>query len=186
MFDEILDEAREWCRGRIWFLRLIVLIFFGYVFFNHLTSSSYQSIFKGLNLGIHELGHYIFSFGMFMSVFGGTLAQCLAPLISMALFLRFQRDFFAVAFCFGWLSTNFYDVAVYAADARLKQLPLVSPGGVGGDILHDWAYLLGRLGLLEYDGTIGFLFRSGGFVTMLVCLIGGGWLVWNMIRLKDE
>ncbi len=187
MLKAIYEESIEWCQGRVWFLRLAVLIFFGYVFFNHLNSSSYQSIFKGLNLGIHELGHYIFAFlGRFLEIAGGTLAQCLAPVISMALFFRIQRDFFAVAFCFGWLGTNFFDVATYAADARAMQLPLVSPGGGGGYITHDWNYLLGRMGMLEWDSAIAFLFRAGGVVAMLICLVGGGWLVWNMMRKSGE
>ena len=179
MLKYIYDESLEWCKGRFWVLRLLVLIFFGYIFFNHLNSSSYQSIFKPLNLGIHELGHYIFAFGRFMEMAGGTLAQCLAPVISMAMFFRLQRDFFAVAFCFGWLSTNFFDVATYAADARAMQLPLVSPGG--GDVFHDWNWLLGRMGMLEWDSAIAFLFNAGGVISMLICLAGGGWLVWNMI-----
>jgi hypothetical protein len=180
MLKALYEESVEWCQGRIWYLRLIVLIFFGYIFIKHLDSATYQSIFKPLNLGIHELGHYLFAFlGRFMEMAGGSITQCLAPVVSMMMFLRLQRDFFAIAFCFGWLATNFFDVAVYAADARLMQLPLVRPGG--GEVIHDWNYLLGRMGLLEWDGTIAFLFSAGGVVAMIICLAGGGWLVWNMI-----
>ncbi len=185
MLKQLYEESLDWCKGRIWYLRLAVLIFFGYIFISHLSSSSYQSIFKPLNLGVHELGHYLFAFlGRFMEMSGGAITQCLAPVVSMIMFFRLQRDFFAIAFCFGWLATNFFDVAVYAADARLMQLPLVRPGG--GEVIHDWNYLLGRMGMLEWDGAIAFLFNAGGVVSMLICLVGGGWLVWNMMKRSGE
>jgi len=174
-------DALVWCQEKRWWgWRLPFLLFFAYILVRHLASPDYQSIFKGLNLGIHELGHFVFGFlGEFMGVAGGTLLQCLVPIGSMAMFLR-QRDFFAIAVCFGWLSTNLFDVATYAGDARAMELPLVSPGV--GDVIHDWNYLLGQTGLLKADQTIAFLFRAGGVLTMLVCLIAGGWLLWKMAR----
>ena len=175
--QEVLQWAQE---KRWWGWRLPFLLFFAYILVRHLASPDYQSIFKGLNLGIHELGHFVFALmGEFIGTLGGTLLQCLVPVGSMAMFLR-QRDFFAIAVCFGWLSTNLFDVATYAGDARAMELPLVSPGV--GDVIHDWNYLLGRMGLLQADQTIAFLFRAGGVLTMLVCLAAGGWLLWKMAR----
>ena len=71
-------------------------------------------------------------------------------------------------------------MARYAEDARAMALPLVRPGG--GEIVHDWNYLLGRLGLLEWDRTVGFLFRLAGSLSMIAALAAGGWLLWRMFR----
>ena len=144
----------------------------------------YRSIIAPLNLGIHELGHFVFSFfGRFIEIAGGTILQCLVPIIGMLNFLR-QRDYFAVAICFGWLSTNFFDVATYVGDARSMSLPLVGPGM--GEIIHDWHYLLGKLHLLNYDHTIASLIRLAGVASMLVCLIFGAWLLLEMIKSKSD
>jgi len=174
-------EVLTWCgEKRWWHWRLPFLLFFAYILVRHLASPDYQSIFKGLNLGIHELGHMVFGLlGEFIGVAGGTLLQCLVPIGSMVMFLR-QRDFFAIAVCFGWLSTNLFDVATYAGDARAMELPLVSPGV--GDVVHDWNYLLGHLGLLQADQAITFLFRAGAVLSMAICLVAGGWLLWRMYR----
>ncbi|MCK5832154.1 hypothetical protein KAH81_00630 [bacterium] len=140
----------------------------------------FNSIFKGLNLGIHELGHYLFlPFGHFLHMAGGTITQLAAPIVSVFLFYR-QRDYFAIAVCFGWLSTNFYDIGVYVADARAQELPLVTP--FGGEAMHDWFYLLNKLNLLSWDIGLGKLNRFLGSVSMLICLIYGGWLVYWMIK----
>jgi hypothetical protein len=93
-----------------------------------------------------------------------------------------QRDFFATAICFGWLSTNLFYAGWYAADARAMAIPLLSPGG--REVRHDWNYLLGAMGLLAWDQTIGFLFRAAASLSMLACLAAGGWLLGVMIRLR--
>jgi hypothetical protein len=140
----------------------------------------FQDVFKGLNLGIHEFGHMVFGpLGEFMAIAGGTILQCAAPVAGMGIFYR-QRDFFAIAIAFGWLGTNFFDVAVYARDARAQILPLVSPGG--GEVIHDWAYLLERLGVLQHDAVVASGFRAAGTISLLICLVFGGWLVGKMMR----
>ena len=59
------------------------------------------------------------------------------PVLSMAMFWR-QRDFFAIAVCFGWLSENLFDVATYAGDARSRHLHLITPGGDRGTTTRPW------------------------------------------------
>lgn len=137
----------------------------------------YESIFKGLDLGIHEIGHVVFSpFGEFLAVAGGSILQCLVPIASMVMFFR-QRDYFAIAFAWGWLAINLFDVATYAADARIMALPLVSPFAGGDEPIHDWNYLLSHMHLLNLDTTIAMLIRLFAVFSMLLCLILGGWLV---------
>ncbi|MEX2281149.1 MAG: hypothetical protein WEE89_01550 [Gemmatimonadota bacterium] len=96
------------------------------------------------------------------------------------LFYR-QRDFFAIAIAACWLSTNFFGVATYAADALTQQLPLVSPGGA--DPEHDWGYLLTRWNKLSKARQFGQAFRAVASFSMLAGLAGGGWLLWRMRRL---
>jgi hypothetical protein len=176
------NEAAAWCAGRSAWIRLPLLLLFAYILVRHWIDADYHSFFFGLNFGIHEMGHYLFGyFGEFIGFAGGTLLQCLVPILSMALFFR-QRDFFAIAICFGWLSTNLFYAGWYAADARAMAIPLLSPGG--REVQHDWNYLLGAMGLLAWDRTIGFLFRAAASLAMLVCLAAGGWLLGVMIRLR--
>jgi hypothetical protein len=173
-------DARDWADGRMWLVRLPLLLFLAYVLVRHLADPSYQSVLKPLNLGIHELGHYVFRpFGAFLCSAGGSILQCLVPLIGVALFRR-QRDYFAIAFAFGWLATNLYEVAAYVGDARARVLPLVTPGG--GPARHDWHFLLGDLGLLEWDGALETLLRVVATCVMLAAIAFGGWLLWRISR----
>ena len=177
---DLKAEAETWCRGRLWWARLPLLAWFAWILIHAWGDPLYQPLFKGLDLGIHELGHYLFKpFGRFLEILGGSLTQCLAPLLSMVMFRR-QGDFFAISVCFGWLSANLFDVATYAGDARAMDLPLVRPGG--GEVIHDWNYLLGHMGMLHQDATVAFLMRAAATLSMLVCLAGGAWLTWRMFR----
>jgi hypothetical protein len=183
IFDSEVTSASEWCTGRYWQGRLALLLGMGYVGVRHLQDPAFQSIFKGLNLGLHEFGHYLFApLGEFVQVAGGSLFQCLVPIIAIVMF-RQQKDFFGIAIAWGWLSTNLFEVATYAADARAQELPLVSPGAAsGGDIIHDWNFMLDRLGWLQYDHAIAQMLRFDAILSMFVCLVFGGWLCWMMFR----
>jgi len=175
------DDALEWCKGKNWLVRLPLLLFFVYVLVRHLSDPLYSSILGGLNLGIHELGHFVFGFmGEAMSVAGGTLLQLAIPVIGIFNFYR-QEDFFSIALCFGWLSTNFFNVATYVADARRLELSLVSPFG-GDNVIHDWEYLLSKFNLLQHDTVLAGIIRGLAVISMLVCFTAGAWLLWQMIR----
>lgn len=173
-----IDECAQ---GKLWWPRLPLLAWMLWIWYHHWADTDYQPILKGLDMGIHELGHVLFMpLGQFMSIAGGTMLQCLAPAIGVAMFVR-QRDPFAIFFAVGWLGTNFFDVATYVADARAMELPLVSPFAGGGDeITHDWNWLLGRTGLLERDRTIAGLLRLAGHACFALCVAGGTWTLWRM------
>ncbi len=178
-FYSAYSEAVEWCRGRGWKWRLLLLIGFGYILYRHLSDPLYTSIIGGLNLGIHELGHMLFSiFGEFIGILGGTILQLLAPIFGMINFYR-QRDFFAIALCFGWLSTNLFNVSVYVSDARSMELPLVAVFG-NENTLHDWNYLLNKLNILQFDSSLAFLIKFCAILAMLICFFLGGWLLFQM------
>ena len=75
---------------------------------------------------------------------------------------------------------NLVEVAIYIADARAQVLPLVTVGG--GEAAHDWRYLLGRMGCLRADRTIGMVVRVVGHVLHAAAVIAGGFIVMNRAR----
>jgi len=180
VLKDYLAVARRWAVGRLPFIRLVLLIVIFYAWVRHIQNPHYAGLFFGLNLGIHELGHVVMApFGQFLMVLGGSLVQCLVPIIGLVMFLR-QKDHFGVAFTFGWEATNLYYVATYIADARAMKLPLITP--FGKEAYHDWHWLLAKTGLLRQDILIATLVRILASACMLICLAYGGWLVWIMFR----
>jgi len=174
------EDARAWAAGRMWAPRAALLLYLGYAGYRHLTDSEYTSIFSGITLAIHELGHVLFGFlGEWLSVAGGSITQLAAP-VAVALILLRQRDYFGVAVGGAWLSMSLSNLAVYVADARAEELPLVSLGG--GDVVHDWNYLLGSVHLLPHDAQIAGMARCAALVLLVASVGLGAWLCAVMAR----
>ncbi len=174
------DDAVAWAAGRLWWPRALLLIYLAYAGWRHLTDPEYGSIFSGITLGIHELGHVLFGpFGEWLAVAGGSITQLAAP-AAVALILLRQRDYFGVAVGGAWLSMSLSNLAVYVADARAEALPLVSVGG--GDVVHDWNYLLDSVHLLPHDAQIAGLVRAAAFVSLAGSVWLGAWLCRVMQR----
>jgi hypothetical protein len=119
------------------------------------------------NLVFHEAGHFLFMpFGRFMTVLGGSLTQVLVPIVCAVAFLR-QENPFAAAVCAWWAGENLINLAPYIADARALRLPLLG-GATGAEVEgHDWEYLLGTLGWLHLDRTIGRATQVTGVAVMI-------------------
>jgi hypothetical protein len=66
-----------------------------------------------------------------------------------------------------WVAQNLWNISVYVRDARVQELPLVG----GGE--HDWAYLLGRFGLLTYDQGIGRGVHAFGTLLCIAAIASG-------------
>jgi hypothetical protein len=176
----LVSRIRQWCQGRHWPGRAVLLLAFVYLGVRYLLNAQYHSVFDGINLGIHEAGHLLFRFmgNEFLYFAGGTILQLAAPVAAMIMFWR-QPDYFATAICGCWLSTNLYGVATYVGDARAQGLPLVTVGG--GDAVHDWHYLLGRLDMLALDTTYASILRFFAFVGMWGGIAAGAWLLYLMV-----
>ena len=148
----------------------------------HLANAGYTSLFGGINLGIHEMGHIVLGWAPeFIAVAAGTLFQLAAPVISGFLFLG-QPDYFALPVCGVWLSTNLYHVATYMADARALTLPLVTVGAEGGEVEHDWNYMLSALGLLGWDIRLAALVRVLAFLSMWGSIAAGVWVLAVIVK----
>ena len=172
-------------------LLYIILLVWGFSFFDgtNFAKDAYgasDSFLHNINLVFHEAGHWIFGFfGKFIRVFGGTLMQCLIPLIVMIQFLR-QKDNFSASVGFWWFGQNFLDVSPYIYDAWDRKLVLLGgwtgqehPGG------HDWYYLLGATNSLDnYAGVAWFVGNLGKLILVLSFVWGGVILYKTFLVLK--
>lgn len=133
-----------------------------------------------IDLPFHEAGHFVFQFfGTFLHILGGTLGQLLVPLIVAGALLR-QRDPFGAAAGVWWMGQSFVDCAPYIADARARQLLLISgeTGQTDWDG-HDWYQLLSRTGLLGWDLTLARMAWVLGALLMVAAVGYGAWLLWK-------
>jgi hypothetical protein len=130
---------------------------------------------------VHEGGHLLFRwFGEFLSVAGGTFLQLAAP-FALAVYFVFRRQAQGAAFCLFFFFEQFIPIATYMADARAQELPLLTVGD-SDDVIHDWNYLLGRVGLLSHDTQIAYVMRIVGWLGMIATVV---WFIrkgWNRQR----
>jgi len=129
----------------------------------------------GANLLFHEAGHVFFRlFGQTLGMLGGTLGQLVFPVAAGLQFLGSSRPFDACV-CGVWLGENVLNVARYMGDAQAMALPLV-----GGEI-HDWNWLLSRIGLLSHCGQLAALTHLLGSA-LIVASLYGAWLALRSER----
>jgi hypothetical protein len=125
-----------------------------------------------INLPIHEAGHIFFRvLGEFMGIAGGSLFQIIVPVVFFGYFVYHRKPFSASIVLF-WVGSNFLDVYVYANDAQVMQLPLLSglTGAEGG--FHDWNYLLTETGLLDKTKLIAKILRFIGTGITVAAAVG--------------
>lgn len=153
--------------------RLAALIAFAAWVWRYMRDT--EPLLHGSLLIFHEAGHVLFMpFGEFTMVLGGSLFQLMVPAFFVAYFAS-RRDGFAAAFAALYLAASFADVAVYIADARAGDLPLL--GGERSN--HDWTFLLIEMELLEQDTTIGWYVMRIGALIFWTALAAGGYFAWR-------
>lgn len=105
-----------------------------------------------VDLGIHELGHLVFSVAPEpVALAAGSVMQVAVPLGLAAYFGLLRREGWAAAILLAWAGTSARNVAVYIADAPYQRLALL--GGEG--VLHDWATLLAGKPMFYADDIAG-------------------------------
>jgi hypothetical protein len=130
---------------------------------------------------IHEGGHLLFRFfGEFLAVAGGTILQLAVP-VMLALFFVFQRQIPGTTFCLFFFFEQFLPIATYMADARAQELPLLTVGD-SDDVIHDWNYLFGKLGVLDHDTQIAHAVRILGWLGMIATF---AWFVGRSLTTKS-
>ena len=167
------------------------MIFVGISFFDEIdfnkdpyNNSTVDYFIHNINLVFHEAGHWIFRpLGQTIGIFGGSLMQCLMPLIVMIQFLR-QRDNFGASVGLWWFGQNFLDVAPYIYDAWDKKLPLL--GGIIGQENpnhHDWHNLLTRFDSMQYHDEIAFYVGYSGIFLICLSLIWAGIILYKKFQM---
>jgi hypothetical protein len=133
-----------------------------------------DGLMHGSLLIFHEAGHVLFMpFGEFLMVLGGSLFQLMVPAFFIGYFL-YRRDTYAACFAALYLAASLADVAVYIADARAGELPLIT----GDRTSHDWTYLLIELDRLDSDIAIGHFVHSVGVMVFLGATAIGALTSW--------
>lgn len=169
----IFQQITVWASTHIWWWRVPILVWFLYVTVRYLGDSDYvlnrmANIISAFDLGIHELGHFLFiPFGEFMTILGGSLFQVLFPLAWLGVALH-KRWLFAATMILVWTGLSVIDVSIYAADAEVRLLPLVTLGS-NYDEAHDWYQILTRLDMLEHTDMVACAIRGVG----ILCAFGG-------------
>lgn len=120
----------------------------------------------GIDLVIHEAGHTFAIFlPHFLYVLAGSALQVLLPAVCAWTFLK-QGQIGSFAVALFWTGESVTDVAIYMADGKKRALPLLGGDPTG----HDWHYLLGQLGLLNWAEFLGRLTFGVGIVIVMVSL----------------
>ena len=148
--------------------RLAVALGLGIYGFARFRNPEHWDLLDDVNLAIHEAGHVFFQpLGDTLVVLGGSLLQVIVPLAFVAYFLR-QREAFSASVVAAWLGASLGNVALYIADARAQELPLLG----GENVIHDWWYLLTEWDLLNQDLAIARWVRLAGALSFVVAFFG--------------
>jgi hypothetical protein len=118
----------------------------------------------------HEIGHVAFGFmGEYVSVLGGTLAQLFLPSVCLLITIR-RKSWFSVSIFTFWVGQSLIQISTYVRDARTQGLKLFSPGTLfgGENPIHDWHYLLDKVGLLWADQYLGWSIFALGLIMLLL------------------
>jgi hypothetical protein len=166
----------------MWIPRALLLAYLVYADVRFLRDPTHGTIFSGITLGFHEMGHLLFGFaGHFIDALMGSGLQVLVPVAVIVVFLR-QPDYFGVAVGGFWLSFSLFELAAYVGDARSMLLPLV---GFSDQPEHDWNYLLGAMHVLPLDHALAFLIRAIATILGAASLAFAVWLLRAMSKARS-
>ena len=177
----LLDDARDWASGRMWVPRALLLVVLLYIEILKIRDATRWTIFYGITLGFHEMGHLVFAWAPhFITALMGSVFQVAVPAIVIVVFYR-QPDYFGMSVGGFWLSYSLYELSAYVGDARSQDLPLVGFASQE-DLEHDWHYLLGKMHMLPLDHFFAFVLKLIAFGAGAASLAFGVWLLMQMRR----
>lgn len=139
----------------------LLTLYFLWIAYNPLAGSFLDMV----DLPIHETGHFVFApLGEFMGFAGGSLFQVIMPAAFVGYFV-WKQSYYSAAIVLFWVGQSILNVFVYAQDAVTMLLPLVGGG------IHDWNWMLERLGLLGYTKPIAGMIRLVGTLTIFTAAV---------------
>ena len=146
-----------------WWASIAVIL--GATYF--LLSYGEYTFLDAADLVVHEAGHVFFAFfGEFIRFAGGTLMQILLP-SALLWYFAIRSWTYGAQLSLFWMGQNLLNISLYAADARAQKLPLLG----GKMVQHDWAYMLGKLGLLEMDQIIGHFYVVLAIIAFIIAAV---------------
>ncbi len=101
------------------------------------------------------------------------------PLVLASYFILY-RQVPGTAFCLFFFFEQFLPISVYVADARARELPLLTVGSAD-DVIHDWNYLLTKFGVLDHDTQIARVVRALGWIGMLGTV---AWMIRRSLQVR--
>ncbi len=126
-----------------------------------------------IDLFIHEAGHPAFGiFGRFMEFLGGSLLQLIIPIATVIVFSKTTLR--SLPFTLYWTGQSAVNISIYIGDAPFQRLHLISRYAI-----HDWRWILGYTGTLEYAEDFSSAVNAAGIIT---CLAGIGIGIYFAVR----
>lgn len=148
-----------------------------------------------IDLAVHEFGHMLFMpfgwafLGDTMVILGGSLTQVALPLVFVGYFAFSgkHRDLHGATVCLWWAAMNLLSVAIYAADARARQLMLISGAtGQEDDSGHDFHNLFSQWGVLSRDTVYAGRMRALAVVLCFVSFVLGIYYAMRKPAVRDR
>jgi hypothetical protein len=157
-------------------------VFYGSLLFYLGLNWGQLTLIDNVHLPIHEGGHLLFGWlGETLGLWGGTLLQLLVPAL-LAVSFAVRRELPGTTFCAFAFFHSLTGVATYMADALRLELPLVTVGGAGDEVEHDWVRIFSSLGVLPHAIQIGNFTRLVAWAGMLGTV---AWFAWRSSRQTD-
>ncbi len=180
----IVENAADSCEGKSTVgctARGALAVFLGYTGVRYLYDPFFVSLFDGITLVFHEMGHLVCKgFGHTIYILGGSLMQLIVPTAAAIYLLIRQRDWFGFAVGMAWLSFSGFNLATYIGDANKENLPLASMSPEMPQ--HDWATLLTEWHMLNSCDTIATVVRVLACSVWAAAMALAAWLVVRMTR----
>lgn len=147
---------------------ILVMIVYGYICAKgYAKDPPDYRLLDHVDLVFHEAGHMIFSFlGDFIHILGGTLGQLFFP-VAFVIFFFVKRQPYSASLTLFWVAQSLFNVAVYARDAKDRELPIL---GNNPDC-HDWYQMLSELNLIENARGVGGFIFGAGVVALVVGVV---------------
>ncbi len=148
--------------------KIVVAVAFFLYFVGYINDPLNNFLMNNINLVFHEAGHTLAIFlGQFIYVLAGSVFQVMVPLFLVGYFAWYRLELFSGSLLMYWLGSAIVSVGIYAADGKLRALPLIT----GDPDTHDWFYLFSTAGLLDHAEGIGFAIKAFGILVIFAAAV---------------